>query len=251
MKYEIPNVRNACRVLDVLTNEKTGLSIAELTHRLKIPRTSVLRIVSTLESEGVLESDGKRYSLGNALIRFGVRALENCDARVAAQSFLRQLSLDTRETAHLAILANDKSLIVEVCDSPCPVRVASRPGTLVDLHCSSTGKVFLAHLLSDSLDTFYKDRSISSYTSNTNDTIEKIRLDIGRTLAQGYGYDNEEFSEGIRCLASPVYNAFGHVVAAIGITASSLTFTPEKIEEISMRVLSAAAQTSARMGYEE
>lgn len=247
-KYQIPNLRNACRLMELLGTKKEGLNIAELTRLLGVSRTSVLRIASTLADEGFLEENDRKFRLGYSLIRLGSRALENSDIRTLAHPVLEELAVQTRETAHLAIMANDKSLILDVCDSPNPLRVASRPGTMVDLHCSSTGKVFLAFLFPNELESFYKGKTIKPYTANTKDSYERIKEDIAATCRQGYGLDDEEFSEGVRCLAAPIYNSFGHVVAAVGITGSTSRFTKVKIKEMAGSVMNAANQISKKLG---
>src|SRR5690606_28037452 len=112
--------------------------------------------------------------------------------------------------------------IVAVQDSPHPLRAASRPGFLADLHCSSTGKTFLAFLHQDRLSELYKTAKLNKRTAHTLTTLNEIRRETELIRKRGYSLDDEEFNLGVRCLAAPVYSADGTVAAAIGITAATV-----------------------------
>ncbi|MFA6632824.1 MAG: helix-turn-helix domain-containing protein, partial [Kiritimatiellia bacterium] len=142
--YVIPNLLNAGRVLKLLASEPE-LSALQISRALEVPRTTVIRIVNSLVREGLLESDERHlYALGPALIYLGMRAMAGVDLTGLAKPLLKQLAEQTGETAHLAMLSDEKSLLMEVCQSPLPIRAGAPAGTLADLHCSATGKVFLA-----------------------------------------------------------------------------------------------------------
>ena len=246
-KYIIPNLRNACRVLKLLSEERSGKTLAAVTRELEIPRTTALRILTTLHAEDMVASVGKDYVLGTALIQLGLRALESVDVRTVAIPVLRDLSNETRETSHLAALSGDKALLLEVCDSPHPVRVASRPGTLADIHCSATGKIFLAFQIVD-LREFLRDKTLRSRAPNTMTTLEELEEAVLEIRENGYAVDEEEYSEGVRCLAAPVRNSLGNVVAAVGITASTATFTKRRIKPVAGTVVAAANRISVALG---
>ncbi|WOO40851.1 IclR family transcriptional regulator [Rubellicoccus peritrichatus] len=245
--YSIPNLKNACLAIKRLADEETGLSIAELVEELEVPRTSMLRIVSTLEEEGFLRRSGRKYQLGTTMLAFGLTALKESNIREVARPMLKDLSLATSETSHIAQLAGKQILIMEVCDSPHPVRAASRAGTLADVHCSATGKVLLAYTVSDLAD-FFDDMTLTRRTANTITTLPDLAKEVEQTRQQGFGVDNEEYTIGVRCLAAPVRNAVNDVVAAIGITASVTTFTQRRIKEISEIVTATAQELSSRLG---
>ncbi len=247
-KYTIPNLTNACRVLRTLAKEKQGMSVSQISKKLSIPRTTALRIMSTLASEGLLLNENKHYCLGNGLIHLGMQALSFVDIRTIAIPIMKELTEKTRETCHLAVLSNDKVLLIEVCDSPHPVRVASRPGTLALLHCSATGKIFIAYVIGDKINEFFKGKEIEKRTNNTMISIKEIEVEAHTTLNQGYAVDNEEYHEGVRCLAAPIFNAHKNVIAAVGITASTVTFTIERIPDMAHHVREAAQAISKNLG---
>jgi DNA-binding IclR family transcriptional regulator len=162
---------------------------------------------------------------------------------------LRELAKESGETAHVAVLAGDKALLVEVCDSHNSLRVASRSGAMVDLYCSSTGKVLLAACEESYREELIKAIKPVRRTSNTIATQQELREELVRTTARGYGLDDEEYMEGVRCLAAPVRGVDGRVVAAIGITGATLRFTRGEIPRIAKLVKAAADELSLRLGY--
>lgn len=248
-EYIIPNLRNACRVLKLLAQEPAGLTVSAIAAELKIPRTTVLRIVTTLCLESLLVEAGGLYRSGPALISLGAKALEQVDLRQAALPVLRRLAAETGETSHLAVETELKSMLVEVCQSPHPIRVGAPSGTLASLHCSATGKVFLAHNHANEIAALFSRLRPQLRTPNTITTAAGMKQEIARILKYGYAVDDEEFYEGIRCLAAPVFDSSGKVVAAIGITGAGSRFLRTDIQRRAAQVMAAAAEISASQGY--
>lgn len=247
-KYIIPNLRNACRVLKMLAREEGSLTMSELADRLEVPRTTALRILRTFESEGFVQRDHAHYRLGSGIIHIGLKALAGVNIRAIAVPVLKNLAGQTGETAHLAVLSDDRSLILEVCDSPHPLRIASRPGSLAWLHGSATGKVFLSYCLKDRIGEIFGNVAPPRLTARTLVTVAELEAETERTLARGYGLDNEEYFEGARCVAAPVRGARQEVVAAVGITGTTTRFTMDKVEEFSQFVMDAARRISEQLG---
>ncbi len=250
-RYVIPNLRNACLIMKLLAQHPDGLKAAEIARTLKLPVTTTLRIMATLQLEGYARKMEGRFELGPVLIHLGNASLAGTEIRTAALPILQQLTARTDETAHLAVPCDDHSLIVAVQDSPHPLRAASRPGFLAELHCSSTGKTLLAFLHHQRLNEFYGSGSErpTKRTPHTLTTLGELKRELELTRKRGYSLDDEEFAPGIRCLAAPVYASDGNVAAAIGITASTVRFTKERIPEMAGKVQAAAAELSRLLGY--
>lgn len=250
-RYVIPNLRNACRILKLLGSSPDGYKIADIGRTLDIPVTTTLRIMTTLHLEGLVRKQGALYELGPVLIQLGNASLAGTEIRAAALPVLEGLTGRTDETAHLAIPCDNRSLIVAVQDSPHPLRAASRPGFLAELHCSSTGKTLLAFLHHQRLTEFYGNGAPrpTKRTPQTLTTLAEIKREIELTRKRGYSVDDEEFAPGIRCLAAPVFASDGTVAAAIGITASTVRFTRERVPEMAGKVQAAAAELSRLLGY--
>lgn len=248
-RYVIPNLRNASRVMKLLAQNPDGCKAADIARILRIPVTTTLRIMATLQLEGLVRKADGRFELGPVLIHLGNASLAGTEIRTAALPVLTDLTGRTDETSHLAVPCDDRALIVAVQDSSHPLRAASRPGFLADLHCSSTGKCLLSFLHRARLDEFYGRNRPNKRTPHTLTTLAEIRREADLTVKRGYSLDDEEFNLGVRCLAAPVFSSDGTCVAAIGITAATVRFTRERIPEIAAIVTQAAAELSRSMGY--
>ena len=247
-KYHIPNLGKACDVLQLISGTTHGYTLNEISKTLEIPRTTALRITQTLlNADFLAHNEDGGFTLGTTLVQIGVKALDSIDIRGYARPVLKKLAQDTGESCHLAILSGDKSMLVEVADSPHPVRIAARPGTLVELHCSATGKVFLAFNIPEP-PIFCRTLMLSPHTPNTDSTPRAVLASIELTRKQGYAIDDEEYLPGVRCIAAPVKNAFGKTIAAVGLTASTATFTKTKIPAMAKKIKIAAADISANLG---
>jgi IclR family acetate operon transcriptional repressor len=248
-RYVIPNLRNSCRILKLLGQHPDGLKAAELARQLDIPVTTTLRIMTTLHLEGFARKHEGRYELGPVLIQLGNAALAGTEIRELALPLLHKLTRAVDETAHLAIPCDERALIVAVEDSPHPLGASSRPGFLAELHCSSTGKIFLSYLHRDRLAEIVRDSRPERRTPHTLTTLPQLKREVEVTLKRGYSLDNEEFNLGVRCVAAPVFDADGNVKAAIGITASTIRFTKERVPELAAKVREKAAELSRLLGY--
>lgn len=247
-EYVIPNLVNAGRVLKLLA-DSPGQTVLEISRALRVPRTTVIRIVTSLAREGLLEADKTTYSLGPTLIYLGIRAMDGIDLPGLARPLLKRLAHETGETAHLAMLADDKAVLLEVCQSPLPIRAGAPAGTRVDLHCSATGKIFLAWNLAGQLEAFFGRIKPTARTARTILTPERMAKELEVIKKRGYAVDEEEFFDGIRCLAVPVLNSHGRVHLALGITGVTTRLTRSRIAECVKKLTDAAAELSAAIGY--
>jgi DNA-binding IclR family transcriptional regulator len=246
--YIVPSLKNSLTILEILSNNNE-LILQEISRKTSIPKTTVFRILYTLEQEGAIEKQGDKYKIGFRIIKLGMAALSKMELRSVAIPFLYDLSIKLGETSHLAVLSDRKSLIIEVCDSPHPVKISSRPGTSVSLHCSATGKVLLAYAIgAENIDEYLKSMKLEKRTDNTIPSISELKKEIQKIVHQGYAVDNEEYYENVRCLAAPVKNAFGKTVAAVGITATTFRFKQEMIQSSSTEVIRVATEISKKLG---
>lgn len=248
-RYVIPNLRNACHILRLLSQFPEGVKPADIHRQLKIPVTTTLRIMATLCLEGYAAKVEGRFKLGPVLINLGQSALQGTEIRDLAVPVVQALSEATEETAHLAIPCDFQPLILVVHHGMHPLRAASRPGTIAEAHCSATGKIFLSYLHGGNLAAVVAKNGMKVRTEKTLTTLKQLERDCLHTRERGYATDEEEYHAGVRCLAVPVRGADGSVVAALGITASVTRFTPSRNAEIAAKVNAAAHELSRKLGY--
>lgn len=242
--YRIPNLACVCQVLRMFAYSDEKLSSSAVARRLKMPRTTVLRILHTLTAERLLQRQGYDFAAGGELLRLGLRAFGHTSVREMAVPVLRDLVQATGETAYLALVTGDKALVADVCDSSSSDRPVSRPGTLEDLHASAAGKVFLAFAPGSSATV----GPLESHTRRTIVTQAELDAEIARARAQGYATDNEEQRDGVRSLAAPVLDSSGSLVAAIAVTGSTSSFPEQRMPQVAGHVVRAARALSELLG---
>lgn len=243
-EYRIPNLANACRLLKKAAELDGMFTVGEMATHLGIPRTTVLRIMHTLAKEGFLLQSGSRFQLSGVLFSLGLKAGSSIPWEAVADPVLEELANKTIETAHIAVWDRDAIVLVGVKDSPHPLRMASRPGSRAHAHASATGKVLLAYCFPDKLGTIWPASHRKKLTPSTITTVGKLQKELREVLRRGYAIDDEEYFEGVRCLAAPVFDFQDRVCAAVGITASASRFTPRRNNDIAEAVTDAARNLS-------
>jgi DNA-binding IclR family transcriptional regulator len=210
-----------------------------------MPRTTVLRILHTLAAERLLQRRGFDF-VASTELRTGLRSMADNAVRAAAGPVLNELSQTTGESAHLALLAGDKAVVVEACSGPSSSRAGNWMRTPVDLHCSSVGKVFLAFGPEACLETTLSG-SLQARTRRTNTAAETLRAECARVVRQGYALDNEEQEEVVRSLSAPVWGSGGVLVGAIGVSVSSSALAEPRISDVAAQVLQAAKKLTGSL----
>lgn len=214
--YLIPNLANACRMFELVARSSHGLGLSEIEQQLAIPRTTAFRILQTLCHQQILSKQGRKYVTGPALYQLGLDLVNHHPLHRHAVAQLKQLAMDTGLSAQLLLPRSNGALVGEVIDNPNPYSTAARPGFCAALNCSAAGKLFLANLHLDKLNQFAEHFETQTAQSITD--LSQLRVELQRILARGYATDEQEYREGIRCLAAPVRDERGVVVAAIGVT---------------------------------
>jgi len=246
--YRVPVLLKTMKIIDLISGQKEGLSFVEILNALNLPKATLFRILHTLETENWIQKKGDKYSLGFMMIHYGLSGLSGRTIRKVSLPFLEELRLLTTETSHLAVMSGKKSMIVEVCDSQKHIKLSSPMGSLLDLHCTAHGKVFLAYKITEDLNRFYENETLARRTGQTITDVPSLKEEIRRVLKNGYALDDTEFYDDVRCLAAPVWGQDNEVVGAVGITATTQDFPREMIPSMAEKVISVARKISREMG---
>lgn len=228
--------------MTLIAESDRPLSAVDIEQALNIPKTTVFRILKSLCHEQMITKKCRLYIPGNSLINIGLQLVSTSRLRNRAMPILHKLAKTTGYTAHLAVPSGYYTLILEVCDSTGSLRVASRPGTSASLHCSATGKIFIAHLFLDRIEELHEMVGFEKRTIHTITTIEELKAEALKVLAQGYGMDDLEYNIDIRCQAVPLFDHHGDVIAAIGVTSPCSNFPREKIPYVTEMLKGAASE---------
>jgi len=240
---EIQSLARGLNILEILGKSPLGASVTEVADILGVDKSSASRLMSTLAKHGYSEKDPvtRRYTLGPQIIRLSGSLLTSNPLYVSAKPFLKQLMERTGECAHLAILAQGKTLYIDQVESPATLRVNVRVGQLAPLHCTALGKILLAHG-GDELPVF-----LEAFTPKTITDPEVLQQHLETVRQQGFALDNEEFDPCVCCIAVPVYDFPNQVVGAMGISGPATRLTAEKLPELIATVVEIGKALSDRM----
>jgi len=249
--YTVKSLVKALNILEVLAEEDPPYTLTQLSRRLHLHVSTVHRLLVNLVRYGFVEEDtiSGGYQLSYRVLRMGLRVLDRLDFRRAAQSLLRDLNLRTKETVHLAILQEARAISIEKFDSPQPVGLDARLGRVMPLHCTGVGKTLLAYQGEELLNQIAQSPGLTRMTAHTLTGLPQLRRELERIREQGYAIDQEEAVEGLRCVAGPVFNHLGQIVAAFSVAGPAMRLTPARVPEIAQMVRETSQNISYRLGY--
>jgi IclR family KDG regulon transcriptional repressor len=245
------SVSKAFAILELLANADSPKELVSICNALQMNKSTTYRFLATLKSLGYVVQDieSNRYALGSKLVWLASRFLDAIDLRTIARPVLRQLREETGETVHLAILDHFEVVYIDKLDGRSAVRMASSVGNRVPVHSTGLGKVLFAFMPEDVWRSYVKKVGLERRTSNTITDpaafFEQLRL----ARECNYSIDNCENEDGIRCVAVPIRDHTGKVVAAFSITGWMITMKPDRDQELATMGLNFASIISAKLGY--
>lgn len=224
-------------------------SLEQLAAVLDVHKSTVLRLLRPMEDERVVQRDAAhRYRLGPQLFALAGLALEQRGIRSVAAPHLRELNAATGQTVHLAAYEGGEVVYIDKYDSRQPVRMYSRVGLRAALHCAAVSKVLLADLPLTIRQTVVAGIEFTRFTANTLTTPEALLAELDTVAAQGWAQDRAEHESFVNCLAAPVRDATGRVVAAVSVSVPDVLLPYEQVLALLPRVRATAAAVSADCG---
>ena len=238
-------------LLETVARARRPVSLAELVPVLNIDRSSVFRLANTLAGRGFLAQDpeSKRYVLGSSVWRLSALfRFENVLLQVA-RPYVDALAADTGETTHVAIREGAQALLIERQLTANVLGVAGAcSGTAMPLHCTSVGKALIADFAHDGLVQLLGGERLPRFTKRTITSAKDLAEACKRARACGFAVDDEEEHDGVRCVAAPIRDASGEIVAAVGISAPAVRLPREAVKKWGARVAAAARAISRELG---
>jgi len=220
--------------------------LGDLCRSQRLHKTTAYRLLSALESEGLLErTDDDAYRLGPEMVALGNQALGAPQLREAARRELDALAEATRETATLEVLAGDDVLILDEAMGGRVVGTVPSLGTRWPAHATSTGKVLLAYRSNGHAHA----RPLPGFTPRTIVDPAALARELARVRRRGYAVSAEELEPGFVAVGAPVHAADGTVVAAISVGGPRTRLNAGRITEGARLVRGAAARISRTLGY--
>jgi DNA-binding IclR family transcriptional regulator len=227
------------------------MTLGNLSQAAELPKSTTHRLLQTLIQHKLVSQDEKtgEYLPGLKLFELAYRVLNRMELRAQALPVLERLNRETNLTVHLAILDDGEVVYIEKREADRPIRMYSAVGKRAPAHCTGLGKVLLAHLPEEELRQIVEKKGLRRYTGNTIVTWDALVDHLATVRARGYALDNGEHEEMIHCVAAPVRDHRGQVVAAISLTGAINHMSLEYAERLSGLVLRRAEEVSRRIGY--
>ena len=250
-KVEQNTIKSLDRALTVLTklSKNQNITLTELSQKLGESPSTIYRVLTTMAQHQIVECDdnSQTWHIGSGAFQIGSSFLRRTSLIETSRPFLRSLMEETGETANLGIEKDGNVLFLSQVETHAPIRAFFPPGTLSPLHASGIGKALLAQYSDAKLEQFIKT-DLESFTPHTKATLKLLQSDIQITLARGYAVDDQERNMGMRCIAAPIKNAFGEVIAGISVSGPTSRVASDKVQTFAKSVISAAINVAAAMG---
>ncbi|MEM1432381.1 MAG: HTH-type transcriptional regulator BhcR [Pseudomonadota bacterium] len=245
----IQSLDRAMAILESLA-DRGAATLSELATGLGQSPATVYRVLVTLQARGIVELDGKdqTWVVGPRAFLIGSSFLRRASIVERAQGPMRQLRTETGETANLGVARGDDVMFVSQVETDATLRAFFPPGTVSPLHASGIGKALLAWLAEERRVAYLARAELSRFTDFTLTTADALAEDLARIRARGYAVDNEERSEGMRCVAAPVFDASGSAIAGLSVSGPVSRVTPEAVPRLGAEVARAATALSEALG---
>lgn len=247
----IQSLDRGLAILEMVGQARRPVSVAELTPVLGIDRSSVFRLANTLRLRGFLiQLPSKEFVLGPAVCRLAGSFRWSHGLNQIAREQVAALAATTGETTHVAIQEGRQAVFVDQERTAHPVGVSISTSRCEPLSCTAVGKALIVDYDREALDSLFGDERLPASTKRAIRSVAELAKECQRTQKRGYAVDNEEFHKGVRCVAAPIRDGSGQVVAAIGVSAPIERLSESRCERLSQDVKRAAAEISGKLGYE-
>ncbi len=227
-----------------------GMTLSELAEASEQAVATVYRALVTLQAHGMVESEepGQVWHIGAGAFRTGSAFLRRTNVVDRARKPMDALMRATGETANLGVNVGDEVLFLSQVETYEAIRAFFPPGTKGPMHVSGIGKALLAWYPEDRVEDIIARRGLQKFTSLSITSETALMRDLSRARERGYAIDDQERAEGMRCIAAPIFNAFGEPVAAISVSGPAFRLSLSDGGRIGALVRAAADQVTEATG---
>lgn len=216
-------VGKAVQVLEEVASFGRPVRFSEVLAKSDFPKPTLYRLIQSLTNQGMLDhdSDTNQYSPGTRLVRLAHSAWQQSSLAQVARPYLRELSVETGETVHLAKLDSSMVLYLDKVNAINPVEMYSDAGKVGPAYCTGVGKTMLAHLPKDEAAPLIEQQSFHQFTEHTLTSAQALMAELVEIAEHGYGFDREEHEPGIICVSVPILTQSRRVLGAMSVTSTT------------------------------
>ena len=240
-------------ILELFLNTKDEMGVSDISRLTGLNTATVSRITQYLSTRDYLVKSGNRgkYFLGTKFLSFSKVIKDRIKLRDIAIPRMTSLSKLIDETIVLVIWDHSRAINIDSVQCEQSLRIIPDESGQIPLHCTGTGKIFLAQMTDKELEAYFCNNEIIPYTANTITNISHLKTHLLTIKDEGVAYDDEEYKLGVRNIAAGIKDVEGRVVASVGVLAPSIRLTRAKVIEITPNIKRCAKDISKDLGYEE
>lgn len=250
----VQSVIRAFDILGAFTVERPVLGVSEIASSLRLNRTTVHRLLTTLEGCGVVQRvpGSQKYTIGTQIVRLANVFFHQSDVRSVGLPSIISLRDATTHTAALHLREGQHRVSIAQAESRQDLRVTYPDlGTPIPLHIGAPGKVILAHLHPDEIEHYLGTTPLTPVVPSARIDGASLRAELERIRANGFSVTSQERRLGVLSIAAPIFSTAGAVIASVNVSAPLQRITEQQIAEISPLVVRAGHAISAQLGYHD
>lgn len=248
-KYIVPALERGLRLLGEFSRDSRTLGAPELARRLDLPRSTVFRLLNTLESLGFIERQGNDYRLGLAVLRLGFEFLSSLELTELGQPLIARLCDEVRYPCNIVVRDGRSIVYVAKVSPPTPLTSSVRVGTRLPAHATVLGRILLEDLSLSELRALYPEDHLEAFSGSTPRTVlelfDMVQVDRQRGYVLGEGF----YEASISTIAAPVRDGSTRIIAALGVTVPSAHVDDTRLDELVQRVRATADELSGLLNY--
>ncbi len=248
--YIVPGLERGLAILMLFDRNRREISAPEIASALGIPRTTVFRLLHTLQHlEMVAMTDSGAYRLGPAVLRLGFEYIASLDMSELARPIVERLRDDTGLPAQLVIRDGREVVVVLRFAGASAFESSVSVGTRMPAHATILGRVLLSDMSEAELRKLFPERELKRFSAHTPKNVSALAALLDTDRARGYAVSESFYERGISAIAAPVYDRTGRVVAAISVTSQREAIGASERAALVDKVMGAAGELSNQLSY--
>jgi len=246
----VQSVDRAISVLEILARRGEA-GVSEVASEIDVHKSTAFRLLGALEDRGLVEqaTDRGKYRLGFGLIPLAGAVTDNLDVTRQGREVCHALAAELGETVNVALLQEHHAVNVDEARGPSTIGTHNWIGRLTPLHCTSSGKILLAHLDPPRRTQLLKASGMQRFTARTITTPAALDAELAQVREHGYAVAVEEYEVGLNAIAAAVLDRAGAVIAAVSVSGPSYRLDEHRLTALKDPLLAATAEISRRMGW--
>ncbi|MFF3337044.1 IclR family transcriptional regulator [Streptomyces sp. NPDC002888] len=246
----VQSVDRAVTVLEILA-QRGEAGVSEVAEALDVHKSTAFRLLGVLEAHGMVEQEGERgkYRLSFGIVRLAGAVTGRIDVTKHGRRICERLADELGETMNIAVLESHHVINLDQVRGQSAITAQNWVGRQTPMHCTSSGKILLAHLAPEHRDELIAAAGLDRMTARTLTSRERLEADLAEARERGYAMTVEEYEEGLNAMAAPIRSSDGETIAALTASGPAFRLTEKRIHELAPVLIEGADELSHRLGH--